>query len=71
MSEKTYSIKQVRDYVEGWLSSTSDTEKLDINQIKAMLHNSLNMLEDCQDGINPWVTYMNMPDMAQSIKIPL
>lgn len=47
----TFTIEEVRDYVEGWLGAENDLKNLTINQIKAMLHNSLAMLEDDQDGI--------------------
>lgn len=59
---KTYTIEQVRDYVEGWLGSSTDMGNLNINQIKAMLHNSLNMLEDHQDGIEYYVERFPIKD---------
>lgn len=72
---ETYTIKQVRSYVEGWLCSTSDMESLDIEEIKCMLHNSLFMLEDYQDGIDHYVERFKENESkgtpSQSIKIPL
>ena len=46
-----YTIEQVREYVEGWLGSDDDLQNLDIRQIKAMLHNALNCIDDHNDGI--------------------
>jgi hypothetical protein len=53
--ETQFNIEQVFSYVEGWLMSDADMENLSINEIKAMLHNSLAMLEDYQDGIEYYV----------------
>jgi hypothetical protein len=53
-----FTIDQVRDYVEGWLSSSTDTTKLTINEIKAMLNNALVCLEDHNDGIESYVERM-------------
>jgi len=54
MSDK-FTIKQVRDYVEGWLTTFSDTSVLSINEIKAMLNNALICLDDHNDGIASYV----------------
>jgi hypothetical protein len=54
MSDK-FTIKQVRNYVEGWLSTSSDTSNLSINQIKTMLNNALICLDDHNDGIASYV----------------
>ena len=44
--------KQFSDYVLGWLlGETTDTTELTMNAMKAALKNSLNMIEDDQDGI--------------------
>ena len=48
MKEK-YSVFEVAEYVTGWL--ISNTSWHDVNAISAALHNSLQMLEDDQDGI--------------------
>lgn len=54
MSDK-FTIQQVRDYVEGWLFTSSDTSNLSINEIKAMLNNALVCLDDHNDGIESYV----------------
>lgn len=54
----TFNITQVRNYVEGWLSSSTDTTKLTINEIKAMLNNALVCVEDHNDGIESYVERM-------------
>lgn len=51
----TYHIDQVRDYVEGWLGSSSDMRALTINEIKAMLNNALVTLECGDDGLKAYV----------------
>lgn len=47
----TYTISQVRDYVEGHLFSSSDITALSLNEIKAMLHNALICIDCEQDGL--------------------
>lgn len=67
----TYTIDQVRDYVEGWLNADADMKNLTMNQIKAMLHNALNCVDDENDGIEGYVKRKNinvLTDM-KSIKI--
>jgi hypothetical protein len=54
-----FTIDQVRNYVEGWLSSSTDTNNLTINEIKAMLNNALVCLEDHNDGIGSYVERMD------------
>lgn len=56
--ETRFNITQVRDYVEGWLSSSTDTTNLTINEIKAMLNNALVCLEDHNDGIESYIERM-------------
>jgi len=46
---KKYTKFEVAEYILGW--SNADQEWLDIEGIKAILHNSMRMLEDKQDGI--------------------
>lgn len=53
--ERRYTIDQVRSYVEGWLGSDSDMDSLSINQITAMLQNSLTSVADSSDGIENYV----------------
>ena len=48
MKEK-YTTFEIAEYVTGWLGAYDISH--DINAIKAMLKNSLRMLEDDQDGI--------------------
>lgn len=43
-------IEDFKQYVAGWLIST-ESPNLDINNMKAALHNALNQIEDDQDGI--------------------
>ena len=41
-----------KDYVAGWLATSWDyPHNLNINNMKAALHNALSMIEDEQDGI--------------------
>lgn len=51
----TFSIQQVREYVEGWLGSDDNMQSLSILQVKAMLNNALVCLEDTSDGIFPYI----------------
>ncbi len=53
-----YTIEQVRDYVEGWLMSGCDKQSLTINEIKAMLNNSLVTLDCPDDGLQAYVERM-------------
>jgi hypothetical protein len=55
MPNKTFTIKQVREYVEGWLGVEDDMQALNMNQIKAMLNNSLVCVDDPSDGIEDYV----------------
>jgi hypothetical protein len=54
MSDK-FTIQQVRNYVEGWLTTSSDTSNLSINEIKALLSIALICLDDHNDGIASYV----------------
>lgn len=54
----TFTIEQVRDYVEGWLYTGSDNQALTLNEIKAMLNNSLVTLECGDDGLEAYVNRM-------------
>lgn len=56
----TYTIDQVRDYVEGWLNADADMNNLTMNQIKAMLHNALICVDDESDGIEWYVKRKNL-----------
>ena len=51
----TFTIEQVREYVEGWLGADDDMQTLTIDQIKAMLSNALVCVDDPSDGIREWV----------------
>jgi hypothetical protein len=52
---KTFTIKQVREYVEGWLGADDDMQSLTIDQIKAMLSNAKACVDDPNDGIGDYV----------------
>lgn len=67
----TYTIDQVRDYVEGWLNADADMKSLTMNQIKAMLHNALNCVEDGNDGIECYVERKVVKDMENSMGMHL
>ena len=47
---KLYSIEQIRDYFEGWLTAGHDNRAA-----KAAIHNALVCLECEQDGIEPTI----------------
>ena len=51
----TFTIEQVREYVEGWLGADDDMQALTINQIKAMLSNAKACVDDPSDGIDDMV----------------
>lgn len=53
--ENTYTIDQVRNYVEGWLISNADMQRLSLNEVFAMLNNALVSLKDEQDGIDSFL----------------
>lgn len=50
-----FTINQVRDYVEGWLSSDCDKKNLTMNEIVAMLNNALVTVECPDDGLAAYV----------------
>ncbi len=51
-----HTVEDFLEYVKGWLGADSvKTNSLDMNAMKAALKNSLNMLEDYQDGIDSYV----------------
>lgn len=52
---KTFTIEQVRAYVEGWLGADDDMQALNMNQIKSMLNNALVCVDDPSDGIEDYV----------------
>jgi hypothetical protein len=51
----TFTIEQVRAYVEGWLGAEDDMQALYLDQIKAMLNNALVCVDDPSDGIEDYV----------------
>lgn len=53
-----YTSQQVWSYVEGWASSDSNLNGLDIPQISAMLRNALTCLEDPDDGLAAYLERM-------------
>jgi hypothetical protein len=55
MQNKTFTINQVRAYVEGWLGADDDIQALNMNQIKSMLNNALVCVDDPSDGIDDMV----------------
>lgn len=57
----TFTIEQVREYVEGWLGADSDMQALDMNQIKAMLSNAKACVDDPSDGIEDYVERKGLP----------
>jgi hypothetical protein len=52
---KTFTIEQVRGYVEGWLGADDDMQALNMNQIKSMLNNALVCVDDSSDGIEDYM----------------
>jgi hypothetical protein len=71
----TFSIQQVREYVEGWLGSDDDMQSLSILQVKAMLNNALVCLDDSSDGIFPYIartssTILEQADTNEKSVIP-
>ena len=61
MQKETFTIDQVRAYVEGWLGADDDTQALNMNQIKAMLNNALVCVDDPSDGIEDYVERKGVP----------
>jgi hypothetical protein len=55
MQNKTFTINQVRAYVEGWLGADDNKQDLNMNQIKSMLNNALVCVDDPSDGIDDMV----------------
>jgi hypothetical protein len=55
----TFTIEEVRKYVEGWLCSSCDMQSLSINEIAAMLNNALVTLECGDDGLKSFVDRQN------------
>lgn len=62
----TFSIQQVREYVEGWLGSDDNMQSLSILQVKAMLNNALVCLEDPSDGIFPYIARTSSAFLEQA-----
>jgi len=55
-----HTVGDFLEYIKGWLGADSvDKNQLDMNAMKAALKNSLNMLEDDQDGIDSYVERKN------------
>jgi hypothetical protein len=57
----TFTIEQVREYVEGFLGADNDMQALDLNQIKAMLSNAKACVDDPSDGIVDYVGRQGIP----------
>lgn len=63
-----YTIDQVRDYVEGWLNADADMNNLTMNEIKAMLHNALNCVDDESDGIERYMKRNTENDIISNME---
>ena len=57
---ETFTIEQVREYVEGWLGVDDDMQALTIDQIKAMLSNANACVDDPSYGIGEYVERKGM-----------
>lgn len=68
---KTFTIEQVRAYVEGWLGAEDNMQALYLDQIKAMLNNSLVCVDDPSDGIESYVErweYYGSPSIMEKLE---
>lgn len=52
---KTFTLSQVREYVEGWRDTSADANALSLNEIKAMLNNALVSIDCEQDGLAAYI----------------
>lgn len=71
MQNETFTIEQVRTYVEGWLGADDDMQALNMNQIKAMFNNALVCVDDPSDGIEDYVERMTLKDDEEAIRYSL
>jgi hypothetical protein len=54
----TFTIEEVREYVEGHLFTCSNKQELSMNEILAMLKNALACIEDGDDGLEAYLDRM-------------